>query len=45
MFTRADVIEEMLTRTLEDGGQVSVIRGGPPQIAAKLYFSLDCPSA
>jgi hypothetical protein len=38
-----DVIEEMLTRTLEDGGQVSVIHGGPAQIAAKLYFSVDLP--
>jgi len=40
-----DVIEEMVTRTLEDGGQVSVIHGGPPRIVAKLYFSLDCPLA
>ena len=36
----ADVIEEMVTRTLEDGGQISVIHGGPPQIAARLYTSL-----
>jgi hypothetical protein len=35
-----DVIEEMVTRTLEDGGQVSVIHGRPPQIVAKLYFPL-----
>ncbi|HYB46162.1 MAG TPA: hypothetical protein VED20_02220 [Streptosporangiaceae bacterium] len=35
-----DVIEEMVTRTLEDGGQISVIGGGPPQIAAKLRFPL-----
>jgi hypothetical protein len=35
-----DVIEEMVTRTLEDGGQITVICGGPPQIAAKLYFPL-----
>lgn len=40
-----DVIEEMVTRTLEDGGQVSVIHGGPPQIVARLYFSPDCPLA
>ncbi len=33
-----DVIEEMVTRTLEDGGQILMIHGGPPQIAAKLYI-------
>ena len=35
-----DVIEEMVTRTLEDGGRISVIHGGPPQIAARLYVPL-----
>jgi hypothetical protein len=35
-----DVIEEMVTRTLEDGGQISVIHGGPPQIVAKLCFPM-----
>jgi len=32
-----DVIEEMVTRTLEDGGQISVIHGRPPQIVARLF--------
>lgn len=35
-----DVIEEMVTRTLEGGGQISVIHGRPPQIVARLYFPL-----
>jgi hypothetical protein len=35
----------MVTRTLQDGAQISVIHGGPPQIAAKLFVSLDCPLA
>jgi hypothetical protein len=37
-----DVIEEMVTRTLQDGAQISVIHGGPLQIVAKLFVSLDC---
>jgi hypothetical protein len=33
-----DVIEEMVTRTLEDGGQVCPVRDGPSRIAARLRF-------
>jgi hypothetical protein len=49
MFTRAYVEKlgtghvvqpEMVPRTLEDGGQISVIHGGPPQIVAKLCFPM-----
>lgn len=33
-----DVIDEMVHRTLDDGGQVSVVREAPFQIAARLRF-------
>ena len=33
-----DLIGEMITRTLADGGQVSVIGDGPSRVAAKLRF-------
>lgn len=33
-----DVIEEMVARTLEDGGQVSVAGDGPSRVAARLRF-------
>jgi len=33
-----DVIEEMVIRALEDGAQVSVIRGTHSPVAARLYF-------
>lgn len=33
-----DVIEEMVARTVEDGGQVCPVRGGPSLIAARLRF-------
>lgn len=33
-----DVIEEMVTRTLEDGGQVCPVHGSPSRIAARLRF-------
>jgi hypothetical protein len=35
-----DVLEEMVTRTLEDGGRVSVIHGTPSRVAAKLHVPL-----
>ena len=35
-----DVIEEMVTRTLEDGGQISVVPDDPSRMAAKLHFPL-----
>jgi hypothetical protein len=31
-----DLIEEMVSRTLEDGGQVLVVHDGPGQIAVRL---------
>ena len=33
-----DVIEEMVTRALEDGAQIWVIRGTHSPVAARLYF-------
>jgi hypothetical protein len=33
-----DVIEEMVIRALEDGAQISVIRGAHSPVAARLYF-------
>jgi hypothetical protein len=35
-----DVIEEMVTRTLEDGGRISVVPDDPSPMAAKLHFPL-----
>ena len=35
-----DVIEEMVTRALEDGAQIWVIRGTHSPVAARLYFPL-----
>lgn len=36
-----DVIEEMVTRTIEDGGQVCPVHDGPSQIAARLRFPVS----
>ncbi len=36
-----DIIEEMVTRALEDGAQVSVIRGARSPVAARLRFPLE----
>jgi len=36
-----DVIEEMVTRTLEDGGQVYPVHDGPSRIAARLRFPVN----
>jgi hypothetical protein len=33
-----DVIDEMVSRTLEDGGQVCLLHDGLPRIAARLRF-------
>ena len=37
-----DVIEEMVAKTVKDGGQILVIRGVPSRIAARLYFPPAC---
>ena len=36
-----DVIEEMVTRTLEDGGQLSVISDASSRVAARLRFRVS----
>jgi peptide subunit release factor 1 (eRF1) len=38
-----DLIEEMVTRTLEDGGQVAVVRDAPGGISARLRFPVAQP--
>jgi len=38
-----DVIEEMVSRTLEDGGEVWVVRDGSSPVAARLYFPVAPP--
>ncbi len=36
-----DLIEEMVSRVLEDGGEISVICDGSSPIAARLYFPVE----
>ena len=40
-----DVIEEMVTRVLEDGAQIWVIRGAHSPVAARLYSSVAAAAA
>ena len=36
-----EVIAEMVTRTVEDGGQISVISGTPARMAARLHVPVS----
>ena len=38
-----DLIDEMVHRTLDDGGQVTAVRSAPSRIAARLRFRLPGP--
>ena len=40
-----DLIDEMVHRTLDDGGQITAVRSAPFQIAARLRFRLPAPGA